>query len=64
MDSLCYKKVLVDLLDREVHRLRIKGVALEKVIWRNQKREEVTRESDEDMKSRFPFLFLVMDENV
>ena len=40
--SLSYEEVLVEILDREVHRLRTKDVASIKVLWRNPKVEEAT----------------------
>ena len=35
-DSLSYKDVTVEILDRHVRRLRNKEVALVKVLWRSQ----------------------------
>ena len=41
-DSLSYEEVPTEILDRQVHRLRIKDVALVKVLWMNHKVEEAT----------------------
>ncbi|WMV09534.1 hypothetical protein MTR67_002919 [Solanum verrucosum] len=35
-DSMSYKKIPVQILDRQVRKLRTKAVASEKVLWRNQ----------------------------
>ncbi|WMV55212.1 hypothetical protein MTR67_048597 [Solanum verrucosum] len=35
-DSLSYKEILVQILDRQVRKLRTKEVALVNVLWRNQ----------------------------
>ncbi|WMV34612.1 hypothetical protein MTR67_027997 [Solanum verrucosum] len=56
-DSLSYEEILVQILDRQVRRLRAKDVASVKVLWRNQFVEEATWEADEDMKKRYPYLF-------
>ncbi|WMV09834.1 hypothetical protein MTR67_003219 [Solanum verrucosum] len=56
-DNLSYEKLLVQILDRQVHKLRTKEVASAKVLWRNQYVEEATWEAEEDMKRRHPHLF-------
>ncbi|WMV51213.1 hypothetical protein MTR67_044598, partial [Solanum verrucosum] len=56
-DSLSYEEIHVQILDRQVHRLRTKEVASVKVLWRNQFVEEATWEAEEDMKKRYPHLF-------
>ncbi|WMV13883.1 hypothetical protein MTR67_007268 [Solanum verrucosum] len=56
-DSLSYEKILVQILDRQVRKLRTKEVASVKVLWRNQFVEEATWETEEDMKKRYPHLF-------
>ncbi|WMV53894.1 hypothetical protein MTR67_047279 [Solanum verrucosum] len=47
----------VQILDRQVRKLRTKEVASVKVLWMNQFVEEATWEADEDMKKRYPHLF-------
>lgn len=59
--SLSYEKVLLEILDRQVHRLRTKDIALVNVLWRNKKVEESTWELEEDMKAKYPFLFPMFD---
>ncbi|WMV58631.1 hypothetical protein MTR67_052016 [Solanum verrucosum] len=56
-DSLSYEEIPVQILDRQVRKLRTKEVASTKVLWRNQFVEEATWEAGEDMKKRYPHLF-------
>ncbi|WMV07817.1 hypothetical protein MTR67_001202 [Solanum verrucosum] len=56
-ESLSNKEIPVQILDRQVRRLRTKEVASVKVLWRNQFVEEATWEAEEDMKKRYPHLF-------
>ncbi|WMV25383.1 hypothetical protein MTR67_018768 [Solanum verrucosum] len=56
-DSLSYEEIPVQILDRQVRKLRTKEVASVKVLWRNQFVEKATWEAEEDMKKRYPHLF-------
>ncbi|WMV30481.1 hypothetical protein MTR67_023866 [Solanum verrucosum] len=56
-DSLSYEEIPIQIVDRQVRKLRTKEVALVKVLWRNQFVEEATWEVEEDMKKRYPHLF-------
>src|SRR5687767_7918490 len=56
-DNMTYEEVPVEILDRQVKKLRNKEVASVKVLWRNQKVESATWEAEEDMKKRYPYLF-------
>ena len=56
-ESLSYEEEPVQILDRQVRRLRTKDVASVKVLWRNHDTEEATWEAEEDMKKRYPHLF-------
>ncbi|WMV38194.1 hypothetical protein MTR67_031579 [Solanum verrucosum] len=56
-DSLFYGEIPVQILDRQVRKLRTKEVASVKVLWMNQFVEEATWEAEEDMKKRYPHLF-------
>lgn len=51
----------VKILDWQVCRLRTKDVASVKVLWRNKKFEEAIWEVEEDMYSKYPFLFPDLD---
>ena len=54
---LGYEKVSVEILDRQVERLRNKEIAFVKVLWSGQYVESVTWEAENDMKKRYPYLF-------
>ncbi|PHT32849.1 hypothetical protein CQW23_29186 [Capsicum baccatum] len=56
-DSLSYEEEPVEILDRQVRKLRSKEIVSVKVLWRNQKVEEATWESEHDMKVSYPSLF-------
>ena len=56
-DSLSYEDVPVEILDRQVRRLRNKEVASFKVLWRSQSVEGATWEAEAAMKAKYPFLF-------
>ncbi|WMV51508.1 hypothetical protein MTR67_044893 [Solanum verrucosum] len=56
-DTLSYGEIPVQILDRQVRKLRTKKVASVKVLWRNQFVEEVTWEAEEDVKKRYPHIF-------
>ncbi|XP_049354785.1 uncharacterized protein LOC125819393 [Solanum verrucosum] len=63
-DNLSYEEVPVQILDRQVRRLRTKDVVSVKVLWRNQIVEEATWEAEEDMKKRYPYLFESVDQGI
>ncbi|KAL4278846.1 hypothetical protein GQ457_03G022460 [Hibiscus cannabinus] len=52
-----YEEKLIQILDREIRRLRNKNVSLVKVLWRNHKMEEATWEPETTMREQYPFLF-------
>ncbi|WMV51493.1 hypothetical protein MTR67_044878 [Solanum verrucosum] len=56
-DTLSYGEIPVQILDRQVRKLRTKEVASVKVLWRNQFVEEATWEAEEDVKKRYPHIF-------
>ncbi|KAL4388250.1 hypothetical protein GQ457_09G016270 [Hibiscus cannabinus] len=55
--DLSYEEEPIQILDREIKRLRNKNIALVKVLWRNHKVEEATWESEEIMQKQYPHLF-------
>ncbi|XP_060211925.1 uncharacterized protein LOC132639495 [Lycium barbarum] len=63
-DSLSYEEIPLAIIDRQIRKLRTKESASVKVLWRNKKVEEATWEAEEDMKSRYPYLFEEQAENV
>ncbi|XP_059288541.1 uncharacterized protein LOC132041873, partial [Lycium ferocissimum] len=56
-EELSYEEQPVAILDRQVRRLRTKDVPSVKVLWRNNNREEMTWEAEEEMKKKYPHLF-------
>ncbi|KAH0639227.1 hypothetical protein KY285_035813 [Solanum tuberosum] len=56
-ENLSYAEVPVQILDRQVKKLRNKEVASVKVLWKNHLVEGATWEAEADMKSRYPHLF-------
>ncbi|WMV25129.1 hypothetical protein MTR67_018514, partial [Solanum verrucosum] len=56
-DNLSYEEIHVQILDRQVRKLRIMEVATVKVLWRNHFVKEATWEAKKDMKKRYPHLF-------
>ncbi|XP_017978269.1 PREDICTED: uncharacterized protein LOC108662423 [Theobroma cacao] len=56
-NDLTYKEQPVAILDRQVKKLRSKDVASVKVLWQNQTSEEVTWESEKEMRTKYPHLF-------
>lgn len=56
-NSVSYEEVPVEILDRQICRLRNKEVFLVKVLWRNQSVEGDTWEAEEDMHTKYPYLF-------
>ena len=56
-DNLTYEEVPVEILDRQVRRLRNKEVASVKVLWRSQSVEGATWEVETAMKTKYPHLF-------
>ncbi|KAF3622611.1 putative membrane-bound transcription factor site-2 protease-like [Capsicum annuum] len=56
-DSLSYEEESVEILDCQVRKLRSKEIASVKVLWRKQKIEEATWESEDDIRARYPNLF-------
>ncbi|WMV09507.1 hypothetical protein MTR67_002892 [Solanum verrucosum] len=53
--NLSYEDVPVEILDRQVRRLRNKEVASFKVLWRSQSVEGATWETEATTKSKFRF---------
>ena len=56
-EDLCYEEVPVEILDRQVKRLRNKEVGIVKVLWRNHIVDGATWEAEADIRSRYPHLF-------
>ena len=55
--DLTYEEDPIEILTREVKDLKKKKIPLVKVLWRNNKTEEATWESEEVMRQQYPQLF-------
>ena len=44
-------------MDHQVRKLRIKEIPMVKVMWRHRGREEMTWETETDMRAKYPQLF-------
>ncbi|WMV32314.1 hypothetical protein MTR67_025699 [Solanum verrucosum] len=56
-DSLSYEDIPVEILDRQVRRLRHKEVPSVNVWWRSRSVEGATWEAEAAMKAKYPHLF-------
>ncbi|KAA0050197.1 pol protein [Cucumis melo var. makuwa] len=56
-ENLSYEEQPVEILAREVKKLRSREISLVKVLWRNHGVEEATWEREEDMRTQYPELF-------
>ncbi|KAA0067014.1 pol protein [Cucumis melo var. makuwa] len=56
-ENLSYEEQPVEILAREVKKLRSREISLVKVLWRNHGVEEATWEREEDMRAQYPELF-------
>ncbi|KAA0060381.1 putative polyprotein [Cucumis melo var. makuwa] len=56
-ENLSYEEQPIEILAREVKRLRNRGIALVKVLWRNHGVKEATWESEENMRAQYLELF-------
>ena len=57
-DNLTYEEVQIQILDRKDHVLRIKTISLVKVLWKNHTVEEASWEREDEIKSKYPELFV------
>ncbi|KAL0556256.1 hypothetical protein IC582_004768 [Cucumis melo] len=56
-ENLSYEEQPVEILAREVKKLRSQEISLVKVLWRNHGVEEAMWEREEDMRAQYPELF-------
>ncbi|WMV41253.1 hypothetical protein MTR67_034638 [Solanum verrucosum] len=56
-ENLSYEQVPIEILDRQVKKLRNKEVASVKVLWRDKLVEGATWEAEADIMPRYPQLF-------
>ena len=57
-ENLTYEEMPLKIVDRKEQTLRSKVIPWIKVIWRNHGIEEATWEGEEDMRTRYPHLFI------
>ena len=57
-DNLTYEKVPIQILDRKDHVLRTKTISSVKVLWKNHTVEEASWQREDEMKSKYPELFV------
>ena len=55
--DLTYTAEPVQILSREVKKLRSKRIPLIKVQWQNHHKEEATWEREDEMMKKYPYLF-------
>ena len=55
-DNLTYEEVPIQILDRKDHVLQT--ITLVKVLWKNHTVEEASWEREDEMKSKYPELFV------
>ncbi|XP_070054601.1 uncharacterized protein [Nicotiana tomentosiformis] len=60
-ESLGYEEEPVAIVDKHVHQLRSKKIAMEKFKLRGQPVKEATWDAEEDMRSIYPYLFSTPD---
>ena len=56
-ENLSYEEVSVEILDKQVNKLRNEEVTFVKVLWKNYQVEGEIKEAEDNMKSRYPHLF-------
>ncbi|XP_073121963.1 uncharacterized protein [Henckelia pumila] len=62
--DLSYEEMAVQILYRQVRRLRNREIPMVKVLWRNQLVEKATWKTEQDMRARYPELFDIILEKV
>ena len=58
-EDLPYEEHPIQLLDHRVKQLRNKSIPLVKVLWASHDSSEATWETEEDMKKKYPYLFVI-----
>ena len=57
-EDLSYEEQPMQILDGRKQVLCSRNISLVKVLWRNHAVQEVTWEKEEDMKEKYPYLFI------
>ena len=56
-EDITYREELVAIMDRQIHKLRNKAIAMVKVQWHRHSPEECTWEMEQAMMNQYPQLF-------
>ncbi|XP_040998171.1 uncharacterized protein LOC121244215 [Juglans microcarpa x Juglans regia] len=56
-EDLTYEEFLVGILAQKAQALRKKTIPMVKVLWSNHTEKEATWELEEDMRTKYPYLF-------
>ena len=62
-EDLSYKEEPVEILDRQIKKLRNKEIPIVKVKWSRHSPKEATWEVEKDMRVQYPYLFSVIGES-
>ena len=57
-ENLSYEEIPIKILDRKEQVLRTKTIPLVKVLWRNHSTKEATWEAEEEIRQKYPNLFV------
>ena len=57
-ENLSYEEIPIKILDRKEQVLRTKTIPIVKVLWRNHSTEEATWAAEEEMRQKYPNLFV------
>ena len=57
-ENLSYEEIPIKILDRKEQVLRTKTIPLVKVLWRNHSTKEATWEVEEEIRQKYPNLFI------
>lgn len=60
---MTYEERPVKILDHKVRSTRNKDVKIVKVLWSNHKTEEATWEAEDEMRRKFPELFIEVSKS-
>ncbi len=63
-EDLTYEEKPVQILDRQVKKLRTKWIPMVKILWSNHSEEEATWETEQDMLKRYPSVFPELQRNL
>ena len=62
-EYLSYKEEPIEILDRQIKKLRNEKITIVKVKWSRHSPKEATWEVEKDMRVQYPYLFSVIGES-